>query len=79
MVKVRQLISELLEHEMNNQVSVYINDNEFDFELDEHTYYKETHIVANTNDVILLDKDEFEEMKERIKELEAEVEDLKAE
>lgn len=77
-MNVKGLIQDLLECEMEFSIVAVINGEEFDIRVEDLPRYAETHlIVQDISDKVLVDKDEFEEMKSRIDELEAELEDLR--
>lgn len=87
-MRVKDLIQELMEYDMDLQVEIVVDEHELDdFKLDEiGIHHKYLHITVDTNDRKLIDERDLDEMQEkidsiddfknRIKELEDEVDEL---
>jgi len=87
-MRVKQLIQELIEYDMDLQVEIVVGEHELDdFKLDEiGIHHKYLHIKVDTNDMKLIDERDLEDMqekidgiddfKDRIKDLEDEVDAL---
>lgn len=82
---VRDLITHLLEYDMNAQVEILIESKEdteqvsdFDFDQRGYNFSKYLNLTVNLNDSIILNTDDFNSLKDEKEELASTVEDLQS-
>lgn len=82
-MNVRDLISELIEYDLDAVIEIGINsdveDNDFEFGFEEKRYMATGYVflTVNLTDYVLVNKNDFSEMEDKIDGLESEVDSLR--